>query len=79
MSNKTFIFNSKKINQDEITDLLKSIYEHSVWFPIRLFSSKIDNIIDKEYLHERMKAILENASKTEKLTLIMSHLELRNK
>ena len=49
MSNKTFTLNFKQINQDEIIDLLKSIYEHSPWVPIRLFSTKINTIIDKAY------------------------------
>ena len=71
MSNKTFTLNSKLMNQDEIIDLLKSIYEHSPWVPIRLFSTKINTIIDKEYLYKKMKAIVDNASKKEKLKLII--------
>ena len=79
MSNKTFTLNSKRMDQDEIIDLLKSIYEHSPWVPIRLFSTKINTIIDKEYLYKKMKAIVDNASKKEKLKLIRSHPELGNK
>ena len=79
MSNKTFTFNSKTINQDEFIDLLESIYEHSPWVPIRLFSGKINKTIDKEYLYEKMKVVVNNASKTEKLNLIRSHPELGNK
>ena len=79
MSNKTFTFNSKTINQDEFIDLLESIYEHSPWVPIRLFSGKISKTIDKEYLYEKMKGVVNNASKTEKLNLIRSHPELGNK
>ena len=79
MSNKTFTFNSKTINQDEFINLLESIYEHSPWVPIRLFSGKISKTIDKEYLHEKMKDVVNNASKIEKLNLIRSHPELGNK
>ena len=79
MSNKTFTFNSKTINQDEFINLLESIYEHSPWVPIRLFSGKISKTIDKEYLYEKMKGVVNNASKTEKLNLIRSHPELGNK
>ncbi|MDB4238785.1 2-oxo-4-hydroxy-4-carboxy-5-ureidoimidazoline decarboxylase [Alphaproteobacteria bacterium] len=79
MSNKTFKFNSKTINQDEFINLLESIYEHSPWVPIRLFSGKISKTIDKEYLYEKMKDVVNNASKTEKLNLIRSHPELGNK
>ena len=79
MSNKTFTFNSKTINQDEFINLLESIYEHSPWVPIRLFSGKISKTIDKEYLYKKMKVVVNNASKTEKLNLIRSHPELGNK
>ena len=79
MSNKTFTFNSKTINQDEFIDLLENIYEHSPWVPLRLFSGKINKTIDKEYLYEKMKTTVDNASKTEKLKLIRSHPELGNK
>ena len=79
MSNKTFIFNSKTINQDEIIDLLKGVYEHSPWVPARLFSGKINKKINKEYLYEKLKMIVDHASKTEKLNLIRSHPELGNK
>ena len=47
MTNKTFTFNSKTINQDAFIDLLESIYEHSPWVPLRLFSGKIKKTIDK--------------------------------
>ena len=79
MSNKTFKFLSKPMKQDKIIDLLKSIYEHSSWVPQRLFNSEINMTIDKEYLYEKMKIVVDNASKKEKLNLIRSHPELGNK
>ena len=33
MYNKTFKFLSKKMEREEIIDLLKSVYEHSKWVP----------------------------------------------
>ena len=60
MSNKTFKFLSKSMKQDKIIDLLKSIYEHSSWVPQRLFNSEINMIIDKEYLYEKMKIVVDN-------------------
>ena len=36
MYNKTFKFLSKKMEREEIIDLLKSVYEHSKWVPERL-------------------------------------------
>jgi 2-oxo-4-hydroxy-4-carboxy-5-ureidoimidazoline decarboxylase len=79
MSNKTFIFLSKKISKTRITELLKSIYEHSPWVPERLFSNEVNENLNKEYLQQKMKSIVENASKQEKLDLIRSHPELGNK
>ena len=79
MSNKTFIFLSKKISKTKIIELLKSIYEHSPWVPERLFSNDVNEILNKEYLQRKMKSIVDNASKKEKLDLIKSHPELGNK
>ena len=79
MSNKTFIFLSKKISKTKIIELLKSIYEHSPWVPERLFSNDVNENLNKEYLQQIMKSIVENASKKEKLDLIKSHPELGNK
>ena len=79
MSNKTFIFLSKKISKTKIIELLKSIYEHSPWVPEKLFSNDVNEILNKEYLQQKMKSIVENASKKEKLDLIKSHPELGNK
>ncbi|MDA9674326.1 2-oxo-4-hydroxy-4-carboxy-5-ureidoimidazoline decarboxylase [Alphaproteobacteria bacterium] len=79
MSNKTFIFLSKKISKTKIIELLKSIYEHSPWVPERLFSNDVNEILNKEYLQQKMKSIVDNASKKEKLDLIKSHPELGNK
>ena len=79
MSNKTFIFLSKKISKTKIIELLKSIYEHSPWVPERLFSNEVNENLNKEYLQQKMKSIVDNASKKEKLDLIKSHPELGNK
>ena len=79
MSNKTFIFLSKKISKKKIIELLKSIYEHSPWVPERLFSNEVNENLNKEYLQQKMKSIVDNASKKEKLDLIKSHPELGNK
>ena len=79
MSNKTFIFLSKKISKTKIIELLKSIYEHSPWVPERLFSNEVNKNLNKEYLQQKMKSVVDNASKQEKLDLIRSHPELGNK
>ena len=41
MYNKSFSFLSKNMDEGEIINLLKSIYEHSVWVPERLLSQNI--------------------------------------
>ena len=79
MSNKTFIFLSKKISKKKIIELLRSIYEHSPWVPERLFSNEVNENLNKEYLQRKMRSIVEKASKQEKLDLIRSHPELGNK
>ena len=79
MSNKTFAFLSKKMNHDEIIELLRSIYEYSPWVPQRLLSSQFNGVIDKENLYKKMKVVVDKASKAEKLNLIRSHPELGNK
>jgi len=79
MSNKTFIFLSKKISKTKIIELLKSIYEHSPWVPERLFSNEVNENLNKEYLQRKMRSVVEKASKQEKLDLIRSHPELGNK
>ena len=79
MSNKTLKFMSKNIKLDEVINLLKSVYEHSPWVPERLFSDDLTEIIDKDHLQKKMKEIVDNANKTEKLVLIKAHPELGNK
>ena len=79
MSNKTFIFLSKKISKKKIIELLRSIYEHSPWVPERLFSNEVNENLNKEYLQRKMRSVVEKASKQEKLDLIRSHPELGNK
>ena len=78
MSNKTFIFLSKKISKKKIIELLRSIYEHSPWVPERLFSNEVNENLNKEYLQRKMRSVVEKASKQEKLDLIRSHPELGN-
>ena len=79
MYNKTFKFLSKKMEREEIIDLLKSIYEHSQWVPERLLSENINEIQTKEELQLMMKKIVDNSSETEKLNLINAHPELGKK
>ena len=79
MSNKTLKFMSKNIKLDEVINLLKSVYEHSPWVPERLFSDDLTEIIDKDHLQKKMKEIVDNANKTQKLVLIKAHPELGNK
>ena len=79
MYNKTFKFLSKKMEREEIIDLLKSIYEHSQWVPERLLSENINEIQSKEELRLMMKKIVDNSSETEKLNLINAHPELGKK
>ena len=79
MSNKTLKFMSKNIKLDQVINLLKSVYEHSPWVPERLFSDDLTEIIDKDHLQKKMKEIVNNANKTEKLVLIKAHPELGNK
>ena len=79
MSNKTLKFMSKNIKLDQVINLLKSVYEHSPWVPERLFSADLTEIIDKDHLQKKMKEIVDNANKIEKLVLIKAHPELGNK
>jgi len=60
----------EKLNQDEIIDLLGSIYEHSPWVAEILFSQGItsqDN--DVGFLAERMKKIVDASSEQKTLPL----------
>ncbi len=79
MSNKTLKIMSKNIKLDQVINLLKSVYEHSAWVPERLFSTDLTEIIDKDHLQKKMKEIVDNANKIEKLVLIKAHPELGNK
>ncbi len=79
MYNKTFKFLSKKMEREEVIDLLKSVYEHSKWVPERLFSENISGIQTKEELQLMMKKIVDNSSEIEKLNLINAHPELGKK
>ncbi len=79
MSNKTLKFMSKNIKLDKVINLLKSVYEHSPWVPERLFSTDLTEIIDKDHLQKKMKEIVDNANKTQKLALIKAHPELGTK
>ena len=63
MYNKTFKFLSKKMEREEIIDLLKSVYEHSKWVPERLLNENISEIQTKEELQFMMKKIVKLASK----------------
>ena len=79
MYNKTFKFLSKKMEREEIIDLLKSVYEHSKWVPERLLNENISEIQTKEELQLMMKKIVDDSSETEKLNLINAHPELGKK
>ena len=79
MSDKYFTFLSKKIGRKKFVNLLKSIYEHSQWVPERVLSKVVVEIKTKKELHIRMKQIVDDASKIEKLNLIRAHPELGNK
>ena len=79
MSNKTFTLLSKKINKDNIIDILGSVYEHSSWVPERLISFDIKIIKNSDELFIKMKSIVECASNKEKLKLLCAHPELGNK
>ena len=79
MYNKTFKFLSKKMEREEIIDLLKSVYEHSKWVPERLLNENISEIQTKEELQLMMKKIVDDSSETEKLILINAHPELGKK
>ena len=79
MSNKTFTLLSKKINKDNIIDILGSVYEHSSWVPERLISFDIKIIKNSDELFIKMKSIVECASDKEKLKLLCAHPELGNK
>ena len=75
MYNKTFKFLSKKMEREEIIDLLKNVYEHSKWVPERLLNENISEIQTKEELQLMMKKIVGDSSETEKLNLINAHLK----
>ena len=79
MYNKTFKFLSKKMEREEIIDLLKNVYEHSKWVPERLLNENISEIQTKEELQLMMKKIVGDSSETEKLNLINAHPELGKK
>ena len=79
MYNKTFKFISKKMEIEQIINLLKGIYEHSPWVPERLLSENISEIKTKEELLLMMKKIVDNSSEIEKLNLIKAHPELGTK
>ena len=79
MYNKTFKFLSKKMEREEVIDLLKSVYEHSKWVPERLLNENISEIQTKEELKLMMKKIVDDSSETEKLILINAHPELGKK
>ena len=67
------------MDEGEIINLLKSIYEHSVWVPERLLSQNISEIKTKEQLQLTMQKIVDNSSEKEKLNLIKAHPELGKK
>ena len=79
MYNKTFKFLSKKMEREEIIDLLKNVYEHSKWVPERLLNENISEIQTKKELQLMMKKIVDDSSETEKLILINAHPELGKK
>jgi 2-oxo-4-hydroxy-4-carboxy-5-ureidoimidazoline decarboxylase len=79
MYNKSFSFLSKNMDEGEIINLLKSIYEHSAWVPQRLLSQNISEIKTKEQLQLVMQKIVDNSSEKEKLNLIKAHPELGKK
>ena len=66
MYNKTLKFLSKKMEREDIINLLKSVYEHSQWVPERLFSENISGIQTKEELQLMMRKIVDDSSETEK-------------
>lgn len=60
--------------QDEFTQHLAGIYEHSSWIPEKAWQNRpFSNV---ENLHQTMQMIVENSSYDEKIKLLRAHPEL---
>ncbi|MFT5544314.1 MAG: 2-oxo-4-hydroxy-4-carboxy-5-ureidoimidazoline decarboxylase [Glaciecola sp.] len=70
----------KKLNnlsEDDFTQVLAEIYEHSSWIPRKAWSNKpYDNM---EHLHQTMLKIVEDATLEQKLALLRAHPQLAGK
>ncbi|MEI6893139.1 MAG: 2-oxo-4-hydroxy-4-carboxy-5-ureidoimidazoline decarboxylase [Colwellia sp.] len=72
--------NIKKLNtktQQEFTQILADIYEHSSWIPHKAWQRCPFSTVDD--LHQAMLNIVENASDEEKLNLLRCHPQLAGK
>lgn len=72
--------NISKLNtttQEEFTQILAEIYEHSSWIPNKAWYSRPFANIDN--LHQTMFKIVEDSSNEEKLTLLRAHPQLAGK
>lgn len=77
MTKKITIENINSATQEEFTNVLAEIYEHSSWIPKQAWLSRPFESVDS--LHQCMLKIVEDASLDEKLTLLRAHPELAGK
>lgn len=77
MTNKINIKELNTTTQEEFTQILADVYEHSSWIPNKAWQSCPFSTIDD--LHQTMLNIVENSSNEEKLTLLRCHPQLAGK
>ncbi|WP_435273987.1 2-oxo-4-hydroxy-4-carboxy-5-ureidoimidazoline decarboxylase [Psychrobium sp. nBUS_13] len=77
MTNTIHLNTLNTATQEEFTELLAEIYEHSSWIPNKVWSRRpFANI---ESLHDEMLKIVEDSSIEEKLVLLRAHPQLAGK
>ena len=64
-------------SEDDFTQVLAEIYEHSSWIPRTAWRSK--PFTEMEQLHQTMLKIVENATVEQKLALLRAHPQLAGK
>ena len=74
MTSKLYIEDLNKATEDEFTEALKDIYEHSSWIPRE--AAQLRPFANVEALHQAMLKIVKQASKDQQLALLRAHPQL---
>jgi 2-oxo-4-hydroxy-4-carboxy-5-ureidoimidazoline decarboxylase len=77
MNSSLTVSHLNNLSQEEFTQVLADIFEHSSWIPERAWLVKPFKNIDN--LHTSMVAIVEHSKSQEKLSLLCAHPQLAGK